>query len=374
MSVVNKGIKWQYVAGIGVICGLAVVGCSRSDKEDTAKATDAESIVDNSTAPPAIACDDPLVQDRLNTALKTTLNRQAQSLATNYASDARINLDGGVVTSKIDGIIIEVQNATMSQEANANGLTTCQASVSMTLASEDLYQASQVQAANNQPNLQTRLAQDNIRVNNNMLVDDAFTYVVSKQDGQVQVRIAGQSALVAAVADVMASSAYQAVIDNLRAARTAQQAANRAQQAVRRAGQEAVELRSGPVAGAGNGGGDPGGGPGRPGPDGLGRGPDPDGAGSGAAGRDPVQRLALFAGNGGPEASAAPDLRCPAQPGSGGRGPGRAVDPGRATRRPAMAGHRLYRRGLGGGGGHQSRANAEIGHSNRRAGLIFTPS
>lgn len=245
MSVVNKGIKWQYVAGIGVICGLAVVGCSRSDKEDTAKATDAESIVDNSTAPPAIACDDPLVQDRLNTALKTTLNRQAQSLATNYASDARINLDGGVVTSKIDGIIIEVQNATMSQEANANGLTTCQASVSMTLASEDLYQASQVQAANNQPNLQTRLAQDNIRVNNNMLVDDAFTYVVSKQDGQVQVRIAGQSALVAAVADVMASSAYQAVIDNLRAARTAQQAANRAQQAVRRAGQEAV--RSAPV-------------------------------------------------------------------------------------------------------------------------------
>ena len=55
----------------------------------------------------------------------------------------------GVITNKTNGIMIDVQNAAVLQAASDNGMTTCQASVSMTLPSEDLYQASQVQAANN---------------------------------------------------------------------------------------------------------------------------------------------------------------------------------------------------------------------------------
>ena len=221
MSVANISLsKWHKVAGIGIVCGLALAGCDRSEKEDTAdtaEMTEQEPVATESAVAPAINCDDPMVQDRLKSALKNTLNQQAA----NYANDAEISLESGVVTEKINGVVIDVQNAAILQKANDNGMTTCQASVSMTLPSEDLYQASQVQAANNQPSLQSRLAQDNIRINNNMLVDDAFTYVVGTQGGQVRTRIAGQPALITVVSDVMAGSVLKSAMDEERAERRA---------------------------------------------------------------------------------------------------------------------------------------------------------
>lgn len=222
----SKWIKWQYVAGISLICGFAVTGCDRSDKDDSAETTEAtveQPVANDNVVAPAVSCDDPMVQDRLKSALKNTLNQQAQTLATNYSNEAEININNGVITNKINGVVIDVQNAAILQEANSNGMTTCQASVSMTLPSEDLYQASQVQAAGNQPSLQSRLAQNNIRINNNMLVDDAFTYVVGTQGGQVRTRIAGQPALLTVVADVMAGSAFKAAMDEQRAQRATQQ-------------------------------------------------------------------------------------------------------------------------------------------------------
>ena len=229
MSVANKNVsKWYKVAGIGMVCGLALAGCDRSEKEDTtetAELTEQESASTENTAATAVSCDDPMVQDRLKTALKNTLNQQAQTLAANYANDAEISLASGAITNKTNGIVIDVQNAAVLQAANDNGMTTCQASVSMTLPSEDLYQASQVQAANNQPSLQSRLAQNNIRINNNMLVDDAFTYVVGTQGGQVRTRIAGQPALITVVADVMAGSVFKSAMDEQRAQRSTERRA-----------------------------------------------------------------------------------------------------------------------------------------------------
>ncbi|MDN3446368.1 hypothetical protein QL886_01790 [Psychrobacter sp. APC 3281] len=229
MSVANISLsKWHKVAGIGLVCGLALAGCDRSDKEDTteqAELTEQETVDAENSVAPAISCDDPMVQDRLKSALKNTLNQQAQSLAANYANDAEISLANGVVSEKTNGVVIDVQNAAILQQANENGMTTCQASVSMTIPSEDLYQASQVQAANNQPSLQSRLAQDNIRINNNMLVDDAFTYIVGTQGGQVRTRIAGQPALITVVADVMAGSVFKTAMDEQRAQRAAERRA-----------------------------------------------------------------------------------------------------------------------------------------------------
>lgn len=226
MSVANKSLsKWQKVAGIGIMCGLVLTGCDRSEKEDTTEAaevTEQDSVDTEDTAATAVSCDDPMVQDRLKAALRNTLNQQAQSLAANYANEAEIDLSSGSISEKTNGVVIDVQNAAVLQDANNNGMTTCQASVSMTLPSEDLYQASQVQAANNQPSLQSRLAQNNIRINNNMLVDDAFTYVVGTQGGQVRTRIAGQPALIAVVADVMAASVFQSAMDEERAERAAE--------------------------------------------------------------------------------------------------------------------------------------------------------
>jgi len=224
-------MKWQQVAGISVICGLTIVGCDRSDKDDdtaeTAEVTTEQPAANDGTVVPAISCDNPMVQDRLKIALKNTLNQQAQTLAASYANDAEVNVNSGAISDKVDGILIDVQNAAILQEANASGMTTCQASVSMTLSSEDLYQASQIRAANNQPSLQASLAQDNIRINNNMLVDDTFTYVVGAQGGQIQARIAGQPALITVVSDVMAGSVMKSAMDEQRAKRQAQQAARR---------------------------------------------------------------------------------------------------------------------------------------------------
>lgn len=225
MSVANNSLsKWHKVAGIGIVCGLALAGCDRSEKEDTtqtAEVTEQEPVANENTVANAVSCNDPMVQDRLKAALKNTLNQQAQTQAANYAEQSEINLANGVITNKTNGIVIDVQNAAVIQEANANGMTTCQASVSMTLPSEDLYQASQVQAANNQPSLQSRLAQSNIRINNNMLVDDAFTYVVGTQGGQVRTRIAGQPALITVVADVIAGSVFKSAMDEQRTQRPA---------------------------------------------------------------------------------------------------------------------------------------------------------
>ena len=225
MSVANNSLsKWHKVAGIGIVCSLALAGCDRSEKEDTTQTTEVteqESAVTENTVADAVNCNDAMVQDRLKAALKNTLNQQAQAQAANYAEQSEINLANDVITSKTNSIVIDVQNAAVIQEANANGMTTCQASVSMTLPSEDLYQASQVQAANNQPSLQSRLAQSNIRINNNMLVDDAFTYVVGTQGGQVRTRIAGQPALIAVVSDVIAGSVFKSAMDEQRAQRSA---------------------------------------------------------------------------------------------------------------------------------------------------------
>ena len=229
MSVANVSLsKWHKVAGIGLVCSLALAGCDRSEVEETddaAEMTEQEPAATDAAVAPAVSCDDPMVQDRLKTALRNTLNQQAQALATNYANDAEVSLASGVVSDKTNGIVIDVQNAAILQQANDNGMTTCQASVSMTLPSEDLYQASQIQAANNQPSLQSRLAQDNIRINNNMLVDDAFTYVVGTQGGQVRTRIAGQPALLTVVADVMAGSVLKTAMDEQRAQRAAERPA-----------------------------------------------------------------------------------------------------------------------------------------------------
>ena len=231
MSVVkNKWMKWQQVAGIGLVCGLAVAGCSRPDDEDSADTTDItaeQQAADDADVAPVMKCDDPMVQDRLRTALKNTLDQQAQTLATNYANNADVAISDSMLDTKVGNIKIDVQNAAVLQQANTNGMTTCQASVSMTLPSEDLYQASLIDSSNNKPSLQSRLAKENIRINNNMLVDDAFSYVIGAQNGLVQARIAGQPALIGIVADVMAGSSLKTVLDEQAANQRAEAAAER---------------------------------------------------------------------------------------------------------------------------------------------------
>ena len=182
-----------------------------------------------------------MVLDRLKLVLQSTLNQKVQGFAGSYANQADITVDSGEVSGRVRNVLIDIQNPSVLQSTTSSGMTTCQASVSMTLPSQDLYQANQVYAAAGRPSLQDRLAEQNIRLNNNMLVDDGFSYVVGQQDGSVKARIAGQPVILELISDVMASALVQSNIDARRAAINAQRAQ---EQQERRAQQQARNTAS----------------------------------------------------------------------------------------------------------------------------------
>lgn len=236
---------WLALVTVGVISALTITGCDRSKKDEsteetTTKVTTETEVVTKSV--PAVDCDDPMVQDRLKLMLQTTLNQKAQSLAASYATQANIAVDSRVLGSNINDVLIDIQNPTVLEATNATGATTCQASVSMTLPSQDLYQANQVYASAGRTSIQDRMAEQNIRLNNNMLVDDSFSYVVGTQGGELKIRIAGQPAILDLVSDVVAGSLVQTTL-NTRRAQIAEQKARvqqerRQEQANRRVREE----------------------------------------------------------------------------------------------------------------------------------------
>ena len=228
MSAVNRSWKkWQQLAGVTVVCGLAVAGCNRSDNQDTEETVEEAPVVVEEPQMPLVQCDDPMLEDRLKGALENGLNQQAQRALADYTERADISVDSNALSTKSNRVMIDVDNAMMLQDASDSNMTTCRASISMTLSSEDLYQASTFGAANNLPNLPSRLAEQNISINNNMLIDDNFTYVVGMQNGQLQMRIAGRPAIINSVADVLASAVIKDRIDEITAERQAAEAARR---------------------------------------------------------------------------------------------------------------------------------------------------
>lgn len=200
------------IAGISVMVGMALAGCSKADKSEDAP--EETVVVDNSDVAPAVGCQDPLVQDRLKNALKNALYQQSQSLVVGYGSEADVSLDTSMVRNKINNIGVGINNISMLQAANANGITTCQAAISLALPSEDVFLTNQLNAENNHPTLQSQVAQDNLRMSDNTMIDDALTYIVGAQNGQVQVRIVSNPPLLTAAADVVASSMLKSALDN----------------------------------------------------------------------------------------------------------------------------------------------------------------
>ena len=204
-------LMWSKIAGIGVMAGMALIGCSKADKP--ADVSDETVVVDNSEVAPAVGCQDPLVQDRLKNAIKNALYQQSQSLASSYASEADVSLDLGSIRNKINATGVAINNITMIQAANNNGISTCQAAVSVVLTSEDVFLTNQLNADNGHPTVQAQVAQDQVRMTSNTMIDDALTYIVGTQNGQVQVRIVSNPPLLTAAADVIASSMLKSALN-----------------------------------------------------------------------------------------------------------------------------------------------------------------
>lgn len=210
MSAISQQRQGWKLLGFGAVLGMALAGCSKTDKVEVEEAP----VVDNSDVAPAVGCQDPLVQDRLKNALKNAIYQQSQSLASSYGSEADVSLDLSTIRSKINSTGIGINNINMIQAANNNGITTCQASVSIAPTSEDVFLANQLNADNGHPTVQAQVAQDNLRMSNNTIIDDALSYVVGAQNGQVQVRIVGNPVLLTAASDVIASSMLKTALSN----------------------------------------------------------------------------------------------------------------------------------------------------------------
>lgn len=235
--------KAGLIGAMTLVGTLTLSGCDRNQSKDDETAKESKTTQTTETevvtkAVPAVACDDPSVQDQLKLVLQATLNQRSQNYVGAYAKQADIQVAPRDVNGMIGNVLIDVQNPRVLQATNSSGMTTCQASVSMTLPSQDLYQASQVYAAAGRQDLTSKISGKNIRLNNNMLVDDNFSYVVGHQGDEVRARIAGEPAILDIVSDVMAGSLVQTAVETRRAQINAQKAQirqdRRAEQATRR--------------------------------------------------------------------------------------------------------------------------------------------
>lgn len=201
------------------------VGCSCSNKQSTEENTtdgkdtskkNSQTTADNST----IKCSDEKLKASLLENINLHMQQGALSQAQNNTEQNGLTLSPDNINTKMQNVIVEVQNlqALKKADGSSSDPTACQASVSMTLSNEDLFKASQIYAANNQISLQQQMADENIKMNNNMLVDDGFMYVINNTaEGEPQAKIIGEPTILNAVAGVVVSSVLKDAISSKKA-------------------------------------------------------------------------------------------------------------------------------------------------------------
>lgn len=203
------------LVGVVILCGLTAVGCSKKEESTADKAEEAKVEV----APASVvACNDQVALAQLTNMVQSTLTGQSQKLFSAYAESAGESLSLNNVNTAVGSVLVDIANPTILQEANAQGMVTCNASLSLTLPNQDVARATRVYASLEDRNLADLLQSENITLNNNMLVSNNFNYVVGMQGGQVTARLVGQPAILTAASDIIAKSQFQAVLEANRAA------------------------------------------------------------------------------------------------------------------------------------------------------------
>ncbi len=203
------------LVGVMLLCGLTVVGCSKKE-EPTDKSDEAK--VEVVTDDPVVQCDDQIALTQLTQTVQSTLGSQSQRLFNAYAESNGESISLTNVNNAVGSVLIDVANPKVMQEANAQGMITCSASLSLTLPNQDVNRANRVYTQVEDRTLAELLRSEGIVLNNNMLVSDNFSYVVGMQGGQSIARVVGQPSILMAASDIIAKSQYQAVIDARRAA------------------------------------------------------------------------------------------------------------------------------------------------------------
>lgn len=216
MALTQVKSKWISAVSVSVLCAVAIGGCSKKDNDNTAQQPEDALQTQTVPAETLLPCDDATAVNSLSRSIKGLVAEQARAEMADYAAKIGTDVDNSVINGLINNIIIDVGTPKKLDSTNSNGMQTCQASLSVTLPSENIYLANEVYAGVDGQNMQQMLAASNVRLNSNMLVDDAFTYVVGMQGGQARAKIAGHPAVIQAVADIMAKSQLKELMSKTR--------------------------------------------------------------------------------------------------------------------------------------------------------------
>lgn len=210
-------VKCAKYVGIGGVCALVLIGCDRHKDKPTVdpQAHDPQAQseqIANATTETKVDCQSDAMIRRMHNAVMDSIGSYMGQTASAMMHNGNVALSSGVLADKTASLFVDIQNIRQGSTTQT-GMTTCQASVSVAVANEDMFQANQLFAFANQPSLEQRLAKNNIELNNNRLVDNHVTFVLSPANDGNTVRLAGQLPLLELVGNVITSATLKQRMD-----------------------------------------------------------------------------------------------------------------------------------------------------------------
>lgn len=216
-------VKCAKYVGIGGVCALVLIGCDRHKDKPTVdpQAHDPQAQseqIANATMETEVDCQSDAMIRRMHNAVMDSIGFYVGQAASAMMHNGNVALSSGVLADKTASLFVDIQNIRQGSTTQT-GMTTCQASVSVAVANEDMFQANQLFAFANQPSLEQRLAKNNIELNNNRLVDNHVTFVLSPANDGNTVKLAGQLPLLELVGNVITSATLKQRMDAEQTAR-----------------------------------------------------------------------------------------------------------------------------------------------------------
>lgn len=216
-------VKCAKYVGIGGVCALVLIGCDRHEDKLTVdpQAHDPQAQseqIANATTETKVDCQSDAMIRQMHNAVMDSIGSYVGQTTSAMIHNGNVALSSGVLADKTASLFVDIQNIRQGSTTQT-GMTTCQASVSVAVANEDMFQANQLFAFANQPSLEQRLAKNNIELNNNRLVDNHVTFVLSPANDGNTVKLAGDLPLLELVGNVITSATLKQRMDAEQTAR-----------------------------------------------------------------------------------------------------------------------------------------------------------
>ncbi|WP_338755085.1 hypothetical protein [Moraxella lincolnii] len=211
-------VKCAKYVGIGGVCALVLIGCDRHKDKPTVDPQAQSEQIANATTETKVDCQSYAMIRQMHNAVMDSIGSYVGQAASAMMHNGNVALSSGVLADKTASLFVDIQNIRQGSTTQT-GMTTCQASVSVAVANEDMFQANQLFAFANQPSLEQRLAKNNIELNNNRLVDNHVTFVLSPANDGNTVKLAGDLPLLELVGNVITSATLKQRMDAEQTAR-----------------------------------------------------------------------------------------------------------------------------------------------------------